>query len=52
MSYGLSHVAAQAPATERAAFIRRTYAHLALAILAFAGLEAFLLNLPGIDNIC
>ena len=51
MSYGLTYVAAQAPATERAAFIRRTYAHLAVAILAFAGLEGALLNLPGIENI-
>jgi FtsH-binding integral membrane protein len=36
-------VAAQAESTERAAFIRRTYAHLAGAILAFIGLEALLL---------
>lgn len=32
----------------RAAFIRRTYAHLALAIGAFAALEAALLNTPAI----
>jgi FtsH-binding integral membrane protein len=38
------HVAIQAEASERAAFIRRTYAHLAGAILAFAGLEAVLLQ--------
>jgi len=31
---------------ERAQFIRRTYFHLALAILAFAGLEAYLLQQP------
>ncbi len=30
----------------RAAFIRRTYAHLALAVAAFVGLEALLLNSP------
>lgn len=36
-------VAESAP-TERAAFIRRTYAHLAGAILAFAGLEFFLIG--------
>lgn len=37
---------AQAPPTERAAFIRRTYAHLAGAILAFIALETLLLNSP------
>ena len=36
--------AAFAPANERIAFIRRTYAHLAGAILAFVGLEALLLT--------
>ena len=35
----------------RAAFIRRTYAHLAVAILAFAGIEAVLLQIPGIDRV-
>jgi FtsH-binding integral membrane protein len=39
------HVAIQAEASERAAFIRRTYGHLAGAILAFIGLEALLLQL-------
>lgn len=32
--------------TERAAFIRKTYAHLAVAVLAFIGLEAMLINSP------
>src|SRR6266851_4129039 len=41
-SYG--RVVVQAEASERAAFIRRTYAHLAGAILAFIGLEAVLLQ--------
>jgi FtsH-binding integral membrane protein len=45
MSYA---VAARAPAEARAAFIRRTYGHLAGAILAFVALETVLLNLPGI----
>ncbi|HEX9001044.1 MAG TPA: Bax inhibitor-1 family protein [Blastocatellia bacterium] len=36
----------QAEASERAGFIRRTYAHLALAVLAFMAIEAFLLRLP------
>ena len=39
-SYGYSGVVADARASDRAAFIRRTYAHLAGAILAFVGLEA------------
>jgi len=34
-----SHLVADAPAEERAAFIRRTYWHLALAVLAFTSLE-------------
>jgi FtsH-binding integral membrane protein len=37
-------VASQASASERTAFIRRTYAHLAGAILAFAAIEAFIFN--------
>jgi FtsH-binding integral membrane protein len=44
-------VAAHAEASERAAFIRRTYAHLAGAILAFVALEAALLRLPNIDEL-
>jgi FtsH-binding integral membrane protein len=37
-------VVAEAPPTERSRFIRRTYAHLAAAILAFVALEAIFLN--------
>jgi FtsH-binding integral membrane protein len=37
-------------AAERAGFIRRTYAHLAGAILAFIAIEFGLLNIPGIDQ--
>lgn len=37
-------VAAQADETTRAAFIRLTYLHLAGAVFAFAGIEAFLLS--------
>lgn len=48
MSYSLDsyqgEVVAAAPVNERVAFIRRTYAHLAGAILAFVGLEALLLS--------
>ncbi len=46
MSYGYDYsVAARAAGSERALFIRRTYAHLAGAILAFLGIEALFLNL-------
>lgn len=38
--------AAQAEASERAAFIRRTYLHLAMALVAFAVLEAMILPTP------
>jgi FtsH-binding integral membrane protein len=46
MRYEFSYpnVAAAAPADARAAFIRRTYAHLAGAIAAFIGLEALLVT--------
>lgn len=40
--------AADAQASERAMFIRRTYLHLAAAILAFVALETILLHTPGI----
>lgn len=54
MSYGYSGalVAAQANADARATFIRRTYGHLAGAILAFAAIEFVLLRLvPNIEEI-
>lgn len=56
MSYLESYAApnpyvAQAPTSERAAFMQRTYLHLAGAILAFVGLEAVLLNLPNVESI-
>lgn len=43
-AFGLT--VAEAAPVERAAFVRRTYAHLAGAVLAFAGLEFLLLNSP------
>lgn len=47
MSYGMNtNTAYYAQETERAAFIRRTYLHVAGAILAFIVLEAILLSLP------
>jgi FtsH-binding integral membrane protein len=51
MSYAMDYrVAAQAHADARAAFIRRTYGHLAGAILAFIALEALLFQIPGIEE--
>jgi FtsH-binding integral membrane protein len=52
MSYALDHpIVERAPESARAAFIRRTYAHLAGAILAFMGLETLLLNLPNVHEL-
>ena len=42
---------ADAAANERQTFIRRTYLHLGLAILAFVLLETMLLRMPGIENL-
>ncbi|MCY1081367.1 Bax inhibitor-1/YccA family protein [Archangium lansingense] len=39
-------IAAEAPASERATFIRKTYLHLGGAVLAFIAVEAALLNSP------
>lgn len=48
MSYAMDEyyreTVAQAPASARAAFIKRTYLHLAAAVLAFVGLEAALIS--------
>ncbi len=44
--YAQNLTVAQAPPDERAAFIRRTYAHLAGAVLAFVGLEFYIVNSP------
>jgi FtsH-binding integral membrane protein len=49
-AYGYPAVAAHARADERAAFIRRTYGHLAGAVLAFAALEGVLLQIPGVGE--
>lgn len=43
--------AAAAPANERASFIKKTYFHLALAILGLAGIEWALLNTQGIESL-
>jgi FtsH-binding integral membrane protein len=52
MSYGIDYdygSAASAEPSERAMFIRRTYSHLAGAILAFIGLETILVNTVPFD---
>jgi FtsH-binding integral membrane protein len=51
MSYGYEYPVARAASSERAQFIRRTYAHLAGAILAFMGIEALLLKSVGAEKI-
>src|ERR1700682_6151155 len=51
MSYTMEYpLADRAEASERVAFVRRTYGHLAGAILAFIGLEALLLSIPNIEQ--
>jgi len=47
----LGTFAADAAVDERTGFITKTYLHLLGAILAFVGLEAILLNVPGIENL-
>src|SRR5260370_22754925 len=52
MRYTMNYpLAARAEASERAAFVRRTYAHLAGAILAFVGLETLLISIPHIEDV-
>src|SRR5947209_20282359 len=52
MSYAMDYpIAAHAAADARAAFIRRTYGHLAGAILAFVGLEAALFTSGAADAV-
>ena len=56
MSYGneypieRGYEASSSITSERAAFIRRTYAHLAAALLALIGIETVLLTIPGLDK--
>lgn len=47
--YANPYTVAAQPVDVRAAFIRKTYGHLAGAIAAFAILEALLLSIPGIE---
>jgi uncharacterized protein len=51
MNYAMEQpIAIRAAESDRAAFIRRTYAHLAGAILAFAGLVTVLLQIQGVRD--
>lgn len=47
-TYANPYSVAAAGASERALFIRRTYIHVAMAILAFVGLEAVLWRIPSV----
>ena len=49
-AYANPYTVADQPLDVRAAFIRKTYAHLAGAVAIFALLEALLLNIPNISN--
>lgn len=49
-SYANPYTVAAQSVDVRAAFIRKTYAHLAGAVVVFALIEALLLSIPGIDN--
>lgn len=49
-SYANPYTVAAQSVDVRATFIRKTYAHLAGAILAFALLETAILSIPGIEN--
>ena len=49
-SYANPYTVAAQPVDARAAFIRKTYGHLAGAVLVFALLEAALMSIPGIQN--
>lgn len=49
--YANPYSVAGAVPSERAAFIRRTYVHLALSILAFVGVEALLFQMPWAVNL-
>lgn len=51
MSYVLEPMAIRAEGSERAAFIRRTYAHLAGAVLAFAALEFALFRVIDVEQV-
>lgn len=49
-SYANPYTVAAQPEDVRAGFIRKTYGHLAGAVLAFAVIEAILLSIPGITG--
>ena len=49
-SYANPYTVAAQPVDVRAAFIRKTYAHLGGAVLALIVIEAMLMSIPGIEN--
>ena len=49
--YANPYVVAEAPASERSAFIKNTYLHLAGAIGAFALACSLLLSIPGVERL-
>ncbi|MDO4630463.1 MAG: Bax inhibitor-1 family protein [Planctomycetia bacterium] len=49
-SYPMDISVAESSAVERSRFITRTYLHLFGAVGAFVGLEAYLLNIPGVEK--
>jgi FtsH-binding integral membrane protein len=48
MNYAPAYTTAEDFTAERSLFMRRVYGHLAMALLAFTALEAFLLSVPGL----
>ncbi len=48
MNYSNTYASAEDQLAERSLFMRRVYGHLALALLAFVALEAFLLSIPAL----
>ena len=49
--YGQHLFAADAAASDRATFLRKTYMHLCGSVLAFTAIEAYFLTLPNIDQL-
>ena len=49
--YANPYIVASQSVDVRAAFIRKTYVHVALAIVAFAALESLLLQIPGVPEL-
>lgn len=50
-TFGYGGAVADARSDVRSEFLRKTYLHLALAVVAFVGLEAALLQIPGVEHL-